>query len=165
MGVNKKREILFRGKTKDGEWVYGCYYKQKQFYGEKVESDCIIVTDDILSNDLGLDYEEVIPETVGQFTGLIDLNGKKIFEGDIIANYFGEIYGVVEYGESSFDSGILKYTGYFCKPSRVYDDGNLYDESDEDYWDRHQVIGNIHDNPELLKLEKWKKPKEKRNKK
>ena len=160
------REILFRGKTKDGFWVEGFYTKDFKYPNEGKLLDMIYTfsVDPKTQNFIFVAFE-VIPETVGQFTGLIDLNGKKIFEGDIIANYFGEIYGVVEYGESSFDSGILKYTGYFCKPSRVYDDGNLYDESDEDYWDRHQVIGNIHDNPELLKLEKWKKPKEKRNKK
>lgn len=150
------REILFRGKRQDnGMWVEGSFVKYTDYNGNKVY---LIYASNGNPND-------IIPETVGQFTGLIDLNGTKIFEGDIIANYFGRIYGAVEYGESSFDSGILKYTGYFCKSSSVYDDGNLYDESDEDYWDRHQVIGNIHDNPELLKLKEWKKPKEKRNKK
>lgn len=135
------REILFRGKTKNGQWVYGCYYKQKQFYGEKVESDCIIVTDDILSNDLGLDYEEVISETIGQFTGLTDKHGTKIFEGDIVKEndifHNGELQIKGNAWQVVFADGL-----FFGN----YKDISVYLQS----LDGMEVIGNIHDNPELL---------------
>lgn len=130
------REILFRGKRKDnGEWVYGAYYKQEHIYGYEKVVHCIITSKDVLSNDLGLDYEEVIPETIGQYTGLTDKNGKKIFEGDIAKDNYGNIYRI-----------IFSDMGYFCAENYIFwefitDLGEI------------EVIGNIHDNPELLKGE------------
>lgn len=141
------REILFRGKTKNGKWVYGAYYKQRQYYGDEREVDCIITSDGVLSNDLDLDYEEVIPETVGQYTGLCDKNGNKIFEGDILA-FWGRVCGVVRYGEGTFDSGIYCYTGFYYEGvCGDKDHTSLYENCDA------EVVGNIYDTPELLEKE------------
>jgi uncharacterized phage protein (TIGR01671 family) len=131
------REILFRGKTKDGDWV---------------EGDLVRIKDGDIVTPYIYYHGEVIKQTVGQFTGLTDKNGTKIFEGDIIADYFGRIYGVVEYGEGHFDGGVYKYTGFFVKTKEkeIFYDGNIFDERNTDYWNSHKVIGNIHDNPELL---------------
>ena len=121
------REILFRGKRVDnGEWVEGLPYKAK--YGG---------ISAIVNND-----EErflVIPETVGQFTGLTDNNGKKIFEGDIVegADFTVEDGG---YGVVSFDDGAFEVSG-----------NNIIGTFHENYWGKEfEVIGNIQDNPELL---------------
>jgi uncharacterized phage protein (TIGR01671 family) len=119
------REILFRGKRVDnGEWIYG---------------DLLTPTDIMnvweISENTGMgDRYDIDPETVGQYTGLTDKNGKKIFEGDIIKDRFDDI-GQIEYKPKS-SAFIVKdwETGYV-----------LWFEKDI------EVIGNIHDNPELLK--------------
>lgn len=155
------REILFRGKTYKGEWVEGSLHQYTVETPSKTEKHCKIQEINFAYQDetefdctmSGFD-EEVIPETVGQFTGLTDKNGKKIFEGDIVADCFGKPLGVVEFGEHYFDSGILKYTGFYYKSLSFWGDGNLYDDKSEEDWKRKQVIGNIHDNPELLKAVK-----------
>ena len=146
MGI---RTIIFRGKRKsNGEWAYG------NFVRGCVDDFAYIV--EFGNKELCRNYVEVIPETVGQFTGLTDKNGKKIFEGDIISIPFEEdrypyeenvIYH--ENAEVYFDTE--RYGWYV----RCSDDDSLsiweYDDCDIDI----VVIGNIHDNPELLKGCEW----------
>jgi uncharacterized phage protein (TIGR01671 family) len=135
------REILFRGKTEKGEWVYGVYYKQDHYYNEEVEKHCIITSTDTLGNDMDLDFCEVIPETVGQFTGLTDKNGKKIFEGDILQFCQNPDYKKqVGFGEGAFG---LCYDNGECVSA--FSDSEYYEDTKE-----YEVIGNIYDNPELL---------------
>ncbi len=118
------REILFRGKRKNGEWVQGCYILWNGKH-------CIY--DDVI-------YYEFLPETIGQYTGLTDKNGTKIFEGDVIVYNDDVRYGV--FWSESEHAFYIEGIGY-TDLDRL---GNLYGFLCE-------VIGNIHDNPELLKSE------------
>lgn len=134
------REILFRGKRIDnGEWVCGSLsleYLQ--------ECGCVMISP---SSD---DCYKVYPETVGQFTGLTDKNGKRIFEGDIVKTMSSGAVGVVAFGTGTFDSGIYCYTGWNLKDKYGNVDHNeLFVYGDEPYYG-FEVIGNIHDNPELM---------------
>ena len=122
------REILFRGKqfTED-EWIYG--------YVTNVDGGFSTMID--LENT-----EDVVhSETIGQYTGLTDKNSRKIFEGDIVELHFSGARGVV-----IFDKG--------CYMIEVHAFGrtvrNIIGEYDKDVL---EIIGNIHDNPELLKGE------------
>lgn len=130
------REILFRGKRIDnGEWVEGGYKCEK--VGEYFTAVFIVehLTSGVWEN------HRVSPETVGQFTGLYDKNGKKIFEGDIMEGYNmlhpdRKTYQVV-YEDNGF---------YYCDCT-----GCTWHP---EYIDNCKLIGNIHDHPELLKGEK-----------
>lgn len=130
------REILFRGKRLDnGEWVKGCYYKQDFFYGDKKEVHYIIESNEVLSNDYALLARAVDPATVGQYTGLTDKNGKRIFEWDVVDILAeNEEIGVVTYDDGGF---------------WVEADGFCVDFHHNIYGTELEIIGNIHDNPEL----------------
>ena len=128
------REILFRGKTLTGKWVEGAYYKQEEFYGDKEDAHIIITSKETLENDLALESHIVIPETVGQYTGLTDNYGTKIFEGDI-----------VEYKE---ENGTIVYDEQLAMFSVQFD--TWCTDFDHIYSNELEVIDNIHNNPELL---------------
>lgn len=124
------REILYRGKRADnGEWVEGNY----EWY-HKPEKH-------IISNPYTGETKGVIPETVGQYTGLYDKNGRKIFEGDIV-EFTDKYTGKKGKAEIVFEAFKWKYSGcYYCGNPIVWlciDDTSI----------KFEVIGNIHDNPE-----------------
>ena len=129
------REILFRGKrTCNNEWIEGGFHSR---FGK-----AYIIG---ISKTERIDGTEVILETVGQYTGLTDKNGKKIFEGDIVEglDFTAEDGG---YGVVTFDDGAFEIVGS-C-------DNNIVGTFHENYYGKDfEVIGNIHDNPELLKGE------------
>lgn len=129
------REILFRGKGLDGEWYYGWY--SKQTFGRFPVKPAIVPVED--AKEGYLHYEEVNPNTVGQFTGMYDKHSKKIFEGDIVKKrtYFGVRPCVVFFSNGCFNCG---YGSGSSTPTHPYllNDKNI------------EVLGNMWDNPELL---------------
>lgn len=123
------REILFRGKLiGDDRWSYGNLVIK--------HNSISIITPD--STPLGR-YGQVMPETVGQYTGLTDKNGKRIFEGDIISFFNGE-------DNTNYEIGWYK-NQYIVSNN---DDGN--DTLDDFVCEKSIVIGNIYDNPELMEV-------------
>ena len=141
------REILFRGKRIDnGEWVYGsfCMDAIEQFNGLCGVDGFIRLYDKAKGK---MQTYEVDRETVGQYTGLMDKNGKRIFEGDIVAqNWY-------DYDEPRDDSfGKVVFCEYDCSFSvmDVNKDGFMPLGRCGSYHWEVEVIGNVHDNPELL---------------
>lgn len=127
------REILFRGKrTGNGEWVYGFYFRSIGNFIKELPSSVSTPT------------HLVLPETVGQYTGLTDKNGKKIFEGDIVLGRFEfgmKVPSLVVFRDGAFGlewehAGKTVFTAFtgFCNVT-------------------FEVIGNVFDNPELLNKE------------
>ena len=126
------REILFRGKTiTSKEWIYGdlLQYAGGAQIWENTEQ--------------GKFNAQIIPETVGQYTGLCDKNGTKIFEGDILSEHLDELFP----NEESRYLVVWHDYGWHIKC------GNESFDTLEQWWVREffNVIGNIYDNPELLK--------------
>ena len=139
------REILFRGKRIDnGELVEGGIVHQTDFYGDSVDRYFIIDGTDTDDN-IGSAYR-VLPDTVGQYTGLTDKNGKKIFEGDIIKGKFSNYAIWADEAERAFVYGKSYKGGY----KNLMSDYLLKSSCPNGI----EIIGNIHDNPELLEVEK-----------
>jgi len=117
------KKIEFRGLDEEGVWCYGYFIMNGR--------QAIIQNNDYC-------YWEVKRKTIGQFTGLKDKKGKKIFEGDIIKNQYGETNKVV-FWEGCFCemwNEIGKKKGHIFEPKNV------------------EVIGNIYENPELMEIKK-----------
>lgn len=130
---------LFRGKrTDNGEWVYGNYYIAEKLDKSGVEYFIIKIKAE------GSQYY-VIPETIGQYTGLMDKNGKMIFEGDVVycKSRLDNANMVVIFECGQFRMVLSENYRSYQTNSGFYDI-NCFDK---------EVIGNIHDNPELLKGE------------
>ena len=131
------RDILFRGKILGlTDWSYG-------YYAKSGENHFILLDTDNEDN-----YSIVDPETVGQYTGLKDTDGRRIFEGDIVQwkdENFNNYTSVVEWcGEKwNYPAFDLAKHDYECNGLQyVHEDCII------------EVIGNIHDNPELLEVKK-----------
>lgn len=143
------REILFRGKRvhSKGEWVYGSLFQTEH---------CISIWSEEIKDDV-----EVYPETVGQHTGLKDINENKVFEGDIVMfdtqmwspPNNEKLVGVVKYGLAHIDASDpyewAEYYGFYvsCK-SNSTGEGSYFEEPITPNVE-FEVIGNIFDNPEL----------------
>ena len=128
------RTIKFRGKNLDGEWVYGFYVEEERQTLNGFEKKHFIVND-------GYDY--VRPETICQFTGLYDKDGKEICEGDILCRKDGGALLTVEFRHGAFG---YEYCGEFHSWAGNHNFTFNPFDTDVDF----AIIGNIHDNPELL---------------
>ena len=144
------REILFRGKRCDnGEWVQGFYVRADHHWHKNgIHKDWIALGASANGGWFALHNKYAVKaETCGQFTGLTDKNGKKIFEGDIVAqNWY-------DHDEPSDDSfGEVVFCEYDCSFSvmDIQKDGIVPLGRCHAYHWEAEVIGNIHDNPELL---------------
>lgn len=116
------RNILFRGySTVSKEWIYG---------------DLAHTTDRIVHISNEQCFVSVKPETIGQYTGVTDKNGVKIFEDDIVKLYL--IDGI--------EKGVIKFNDIMCRFMFVTKDGSYGFDRDCIF----EIIGNIHNNPELL---------------
>jgi uncharacterized phage protein (TIGR01671 family) len=143
------REYLFRGQHEEnGKWVYGYYVaaddgKHYIFTGETGLSQAAFGYP-LMYMDF-VRYE-VIPGTVGEFTGMVDRSGKNIFEGDIVksVNNYGQVVqtGVVDFFDGKFSIKLPD-----GKHGCFHQNAIWWQNDDPSNWD--EVIGNIHDTPEL----------------
>ena len=128
------REILFRGKRKlDGVWIYGDLLHN---------NNCVKIRENETDIDHIAKSFEVDPDTVGQYTGLTDKNGAKIFEGDIIK--YHDDYTPVDI---TFKV-VYEDAGFFVRGDNTMP--HLHTALSTPIAEKAQIIGCIHDNPELL---------------
>ena len=141
------REILFRGKTEQGKWIFGFYHNETSI--ESPASERKITRHHIYTKDFD---KFVIPETVGQYTGLTDKNGNKIFEGDIVSTKY-------KLGRGGYYVFEVYYNENLCQFALTINSGSYTKNKQYDWLqltslkaNKVEIIGNIHDNPELLEV-------------
>ena len=149
------REILFRGKRCDNsEWVQGYYIRaEHHWHNHGIHKDWITLGASANGGWFALHNKYAVKsETVGQFTGLTDKNGTKVFEGDILKftdeKYDYEWIGIVEFGNPNAEYN-WGYQLVYIKGAQPNTDILLWFDMEET-GAYSEVIGNIHDNPELL---------------
>jgi uncharacterized phage protein (TIGR01671 family) len=138
------REIKFRGKqVGSGKWVYGLLLKNKlgiYIITEENPHECTLYGYITIEQ-----YYRVIPETVGEFTGLKDKNGKEVYEPDLL--FDGEQTWLVEYARTMCGFHARDIHAKSCNIFSLYHLCNRHNQKRE-----VEVIGNIHDNPSLLEV-------------
>ena len=129
------RNIKFRGKTKQGKWLYGSLCQTKTIISILSEKDMETTPLDLL----GVRIVENLVEndSIGQFTGMKDKKGDEIYEGDILRNSPRTVTYIAEWYEK---------TGYW----RAKHLSALHDDVLHNICDQFEIIGNIYDNKELL---------------
>ena len=153
------REIKFRGKTKERKWVIGSYFCMHH-NDERNHIHHFIIPENTpipKNKTIGEIQVEVQEDTIGQFTGLHDKNGKEIYEGDIVyirMNDGSDCHCVIGYDIDNLAFGIMDEYAYRSMLDgykwnydnrimhRLYKDSRIF-----------EIVGNIYDNPELLKEE------------
>lgn len=145
------REILFRGKTEGGRWAYGSLILSGKYCCILEDEGKVHPTDyPYLDGDLGVidgKATPVLPETVGQFTGLVDASGDRIFEGDVCKH--SHLFSRTDIYEITFGNGTFSTRDIH----RQEHYGTSFDDNEfgvDPSW--LDIIGNIHDNPELLEI-------------
>lgn len=122
------REIKFRAKSLGGKWEYGDLHLRSKHPH----------IHNLIGAKIYIDFN-----TIGQYTGLHDKNGNEIYDGDIIKSSYGTIHYIV------YDNDIARFKAVVARYNPLNEYSNL-----SKGWIAHldeEVIGNIHDNPELLK--------------
>jgi len=159
------RDIEFRGKTVKGSWVYGSLVTTTSFIKHKPKQHTKTWIVETSFGNGGwfsiMKRSYVKPETVGQYTGLKDKNGVKIFEGDIVRSKNSYEYGISINREEQINKVVAFYANGFEALSQTSEDESgayefglhLAYSDTLDYLDV-EVIGNIFDNPELLEEKK-----------
>ena len=137
------REILFRGKKLDGKWVTGSYVRaDHHWHNRGAHKDWIIIGARANGGWFAIQGRcPVIAETVGQYTGLQDENGKRIFEGDVVSHY-----------KTTYIVGMDEDRGGWYPFACGDGCGCCEVETVQAY--NTKIIGNIHDNPELIERAK-----------